>query len=123
MTEEENGSLIGANIKKVNLGEALEIADAIMDRAEKGRDLDAEQKLIDAEDIIRRSRRLETLYDEQMDLRREDLELGKKRKEVKSRLTQIEWYIQEQLKFIIALDKPIPAKNDGRGVPEKSPSP
>jgi len=73
-----------------------------MNEDEKNIDL---QKQLDSEDIKLRAARLERLYDEELELRRTIAESKKTIRECKSRLTQNEWFIRDQLRLMIGRDK------------------
>ena len=69
---------------------------------EKNADL---QKQLDGEDIKIRAARLERLYDEELELRHKIAEAKKTIRECKSRITQNEWFIRDQLRLMIGREK------------------
>ena len=58
------------------------------------------QKQLDAEDMRLRAARVERLYDEETALKMKIEEAKKTIRDCKSRLTQNEWFIREQLRIM-----------------------
>lgn len=84
--------------------------------------LDEAQKQLDAEDNRLRLIRLDRLYDEKMELERKIAEDRRNLRENKSRLTQIDWYIQEQIRIMLGRQKINQADTVILGLPpEKKP--
>lgn len=100
-----------------------------MEEKEPQQDDSPNQRSLDAEDTALRMQRLEDLYDEDTEIRKEISEAKRTIRLAKSKLTQNQWFIREQLRVLLGKDRDPTIGPDGeeqqadkaREVPDKGP--